>query len=76
MIRMTADSHAHGPHPEQLSIDVAHELMQQHLRCATDRCTCRRAALDVLVGAGHYVLAADARRSDTAHRRTGAGKTA
>jgi len=34
----------------------SHEIMQCHLRCMTATCAHRRAALAVLVDAGHYVL--------------------
>jgi hypothetical protein len=44
--------------PESLTVDLAHAVMQEHLRCATDSCRHRQAALVVLTDAGRYVLAA------------------
>jgi hypothetical protein len=43
--------------PEHLTVEQAHAVMQDHLRCATDSCRQRQAALAVLTDAGHYVLA-------------------
>jgi len=44
--------------PESLTVEQAHAVMQAHLRCATDSCLHRQAALAVLTDAGRYVLAA------------------
>ena len=44
--------------PQPLPVAEAHQVMQQHLRCLTDTCPSRRAAVAVLVGEGRYVLAA------------------
>jgi hypothetical protein len=44
--------------PENLTIEQAHAVMQAHLRCATDSCPYRQAALAVLTDAGRYVLVA------------------
>ena len=43
---------------QPLSVDQAHQVMQQHLRCPTGSCPARRAALTVLTAAGRYTLAA------------------
>ncbi len=43
--------------PESLTVEQAHAVIQAHLRCATDSCRQRQAALTVLTDAGHYVLA-------------------
>jgi hypothetical protein len=45
------------PSPDAITVDRAHELMQEHLRCPTGRCPQRQAALAVLVESGRYVLA-------------------
>ena len=44
--------------PEFLTVEQAHAVMQAHLRCATDTCLYRQAALAVPTDAGRYVLAA------------------
>ncbi len=44
--------------PESLTVEQAHETMQVHLRCRTDSCLHRQAALAVLVDAERVKLAA------------------
>jgi hypothetical protein len=41
-----------------MSVEQAHQAMQDHLRCPTTGCEHRQTALKVLVAAGHYALAA------------------
>lgn len=45
-----------------LTVDRAHQLMQEHLPCTTADCADRQAALAVLVDKGHYVLDRNVRR--------------
>jgi hypothetical protein len=40
-----------------ITVEEAHQIMQQHLGCAGSPCGMRRAAVDTLVEAGHYTLA-------------------
>jgi hypothetical protein len=56
-VQTAAISAACQPPPEQLSVDQAHQVMQEHLRCQSATCPQRQAALAVLVEAGHYRLA-------------------
>jgi len=42
--------------PVTPTVAQAHEIMQCRVRCLTSTCAYRRAALAVLVDAGHYVL--------------------
>jgi hypothetical protein len=42
--------------PQHLTVEQAHELMQVHLDCNTNICRQRRAALNLLVGEGRYIL--------------------
>jgi len=54
---MTATA-ACPPPVTHLTVAQAHQLMREHLRCRTEDCHQREAALATLVDAGHYVLAA------------------
>jgi hypothetical protein len=51
---VTRDCHTE---PAWLDVDAAHRLIQAHLTCSSTYCKARRAALDVLRSAGHYVPA-------------------
>jgi len=42
--------------PVALTVERAHEVMREHLRCTAETCDARRTALDLLIGAGRYVL--------------------
>jgi hypothetical protein len=43
---------------QQMSVELAHQTMQNHLACATDSCSQRREALRILVDEGRYTVAA------------------
>jgi len=51
-------SHPPETRAESMSVEQAHRVMQEHLRCATTECEHRQAALQVFVDAGRYALAA------------------
>ncbi|MFI5492269.1 hypothetical protein [Actinoplanes sp. NPDC051859] len=48
--------------PVELTVDRAHELMREHLRCTAETCGARRSALALLVRVGRYVLDGNSRR--------------
>ena len=48
--------------PAEVTVERAHELMREHLGCTADTCRARRAALDLLVRVGRYVLDRNPRR--------------
>ncbi|MEU7631412.1 hypothetical protein AB0C34_15700 [Nocardia sp. NPDC049220] len=49
-----------GCHPEPegiYSLQQAHEVMQERINCDADSCAAKRAAMDVLIAANHFVPA-------------------
>jgi hypothetical protein len=45
------------PSSDALTVEQAHQVMQEHLHCRTADCPQRQAALAVLVESEHYRLA-------------------
>jgi hypothetical protein len=46
--------------PASVTIEQAHALMREHLRCASTNCPARQKALGLLVAARRYVLSTNA----------------
>ena len=56
-VRPAAAAATCKPSSNALTVEQAHQVMQEHLRCLTADCPQRQAALAVLVQAGHYRVA-------------------